>query len=73
MTTLPKLDSDAIRNEASYIGARMREPSTYTGLAVLLGLAGLHLTPDVGKALVELLMAAGALIGVVLPETGSKQ
>ena len=62
----------AAEHEISYIGARMREPSTYTGLAIVMGLFGAHFAPDLGKALIDVGVAVGALIGVLLPEGGAK-
>lgn len=73
-----KIDAQKIVQEASWLGARLREPSTYAGLSTLAAAAALfHLVPSVGGAdLVKYVtmigMGIGGLIAVVLPEHGSK-
>jgi len=47
---------------------RLKEPSTYAGLAALLGLAGFHLTPDAYQGLVGVVSALAGFAAIVLPE-----
>ena len=62
------IDQAKIKEDVSWIGARLREPSTYAGLAVLLGLLGLHDVPDAVKDISEIGMGLGGLIAIFLPE-----
>ena len=57
-----------VERDVSWIGARLREPSTYAGLAVLLGMLGLHDVPQVVKDISEIGMGLGGLIAIFLPE-----
>ena len=65
-----KFDPARIKHDVSYIGARLREPSTYNGFAILAGLVGYQFDPSLGKALIALGIAIGGLLGVLLPENG---
>jgi hypothetical protein len=50
-----------------YILARLKEPSTWTGLGA--AIAGvLHLTGSASASIVALIVAAGGVIGMILPE-----
>jgi hypothetical protein len=62
------IDRAKIKEDVSWIGARLREPSTYAGLAVLLGLLGLHDVPEAVKYISEVGMGLGGLIAIFLPE-----
>ena len=66
----PALDTAKVEQDVSWIGARLREKSTYAGLLVLLGLVAPHLTDP--SALVSALsmigMGVGGLIAIILPE-----
>jgi hypothetical protein len=74
--TFPSIDKGQVVHEVSYIGARMREPSTYNALAILSGviggIVGFSIDPTVGKAIAGVGMSVGALIGAALPEGGAK-
>lgn len=48
--------------------ARLREPSTYAGLGVLLGLFGVNLVPEAMQSIVSLGTGAAGLAAVVLAE-----
>ncbi len=50
--------------------ARMREPSTYAGLAVLLGLFGVQMAPETMTAVVQTVSGAAALAAIALGERG---
>lgn len=67
------IDKATVDKDVSWIGARLREKSTYAGLVVLIGLAFPHVTNAAGyaDALSMIGMGAGALIAIVLPEKGS--
>jgi hypothetical protein len=53
-----------------YLLARAREPSSYAGLATLLGMAGVSIAPAEWQAIVGVLTAVASLIAIVLPEFG---
>lgn len=55
----------------SYLLARAKEPSSYAGLASLLGMAGITIAPNEWQAIVGVLTAIAGLLAVVLPELGS--
>jgi len=63
------MDKDQITRDVSWIGARMREPSSYAGLAVLLG-AVLHVSGagDLAASLTSIGIGIGGLIAFFLPE-----
>ncbi len=46
----------------------MKEPSTYAGLSVLLGLAGVHLAPEQTSAIVAAATAVAGAVAVFVPE-----
>lgn len=52
----------------AYLRNRMREPSTWRGLVMLLAAAGVPLAPDVAETIISLGMAAAGLIGVATPD-----
>lgn len=54
----------------SYLLARAKEPSSYAGLATLLGIAGVSVAPDEWQAIVGVLTAGASLLAIVLPEFG---
>ena len=56
-----------------YFLARAKEPSSYAGLAILLGMAGVSIAPAEWQAIVGVLTAIASLIAVVLPELGGGQ
>jgi hypothetical protein len=56
-----------------YFLARAKEPSSYAGLAILLGMAGVSVAPAEWQAIVGVLTAVASLIAVVLPELGGGQ
>ena len=79
----PAIDKAAVAKEVSYIGARLREKSTYGGLAFAIGLAAptlAHYLPQFGnpgtvaavaEAIQYLGLGLGMFIGIFLPEKGS--
>ena len=72
----PAIDQQKVEAEISWLGARLREPSTYAGLSSLAAVAALfHLIPDgSGANLVKYItmigMGVGGLIAILLPEAG---
>lgn len=52
----------------SYIVARMKEPSSYAGLSVLLGLFGAHIAPEQSSAIVTLGTAIAGALAVFVPQ-----
>ncbi len=71
------LDEQEVEQGVSWLGARLREPSTYAGLGAIAGAAAFfHLIPngnstDVVKYVTTIGMALGGLIAVLLPESKS--
>jgi|ERR1700729_487989 len=65
------LPSILVTKNISYIGARMREPSTYNALAILLAVAGVNVGSPLWAAVAGVGTAVGALLGVLLPEGGA--
>ena len=66
-----------VEQDVGYIGARLREKSTYAGLAAMLGfgiaLTKGHIDPTaLAGALESLGIGIGALIAIFVPENGSK-
>lgn len=47
---------------------RLKEPSTYAGVGVILGLVGIHLAPEKLTAIIGFATAGAALLAVFLPE-----
>lgn len=64
----PKIDKQEIEQEVSWLGARLREPSTYAGLGILL--AALHFgdVSDWVSAISSIGIGIGGIIAIVLPE-----
>lgn len=56
----------------AYIVARLKEPSTYAGLAALGGALGLKFTSDQYQALVQVLVAVSGLLAVLVPDVNGK-
>ena len=52
----------------SYILSRMSEPSTWAGLAVLLGALGIHLAPEVMAPIVQTLTGLAGVAAIVVKE-----
>ncbi len=73
-----KFDPPQIEQDASWLGARLKEPSTYAGLGVLLTLA-FHVANagELAMNVQTIGMAVGsiilAVVAIVAPERGSKR
>lgn len=52
----------------TYLIDRMREPSTWRGLTLLLTAIGVPLAPGVADAVIALGLAVAGLIGAVVPD-----
>jgi hypothetical protein len=50
--------------------ARLREPSTQAGFAVLLGMVGIKIAPEAWAAGIEVASVLAAFAAVVMPERG---
>lgn len=62
------MDRNQVRRDLSWIGARLREPSTYAGLAAVL--SGLfHFANSAGwaAAIMSIGIGVGGIIAIVLP------
>ncbi len=52
----------------AYIVNRLKEPSTYAGLAALLGVVGVKMAPESLQAIVTVLTALAGAIAVLVPD-----
>jgi hypothetical protein len=52
----------------AYIVSRLKEPSTYAGLATLLGIVGVNLAPEALQSIIAVLTAAAGLVAVLVPD-----
>ena len=51
-----------------YILARIKEPSTWRGIILLLTAAGLPIAPELADAIISVGLAVAGLIGVATPD-----
>jgi hypothetical protein len=51
-----------------FVLSRLKEPSTYAGLSVLLSLAGVNLAPEQATAIVTAATALAGAVAVFVPE-----
>lgn len=49
---------------------RLKEPSTYAGLGILLGLVGVQIAPETWALTVQAVTSVFALLAVILKEDG---
>lgn len=49
---------------------RLKEPSTWAGLSVLLGLFGVHFAPEVMTTIIQVLTGVAALAAIFMKEKG---
>ncbi len=63
------MDKTELQRDVSWLGARMREPSSYAGLAVVLG-AVLHLANANAwvAAVASIGIGVGGIIAIMVPE-----
>lgn len=63
------MDKSVVKKDVSYVGARLREPSTYIGLGVLLA-GALHLpnATEWATVIMDGGLALGGVIGICLSE-----
>lgn len=52
----------------AYIVNRLKEPSTYAGLAVLLGIVGVKLAPEALQSIIGVLTAVAGAVAVLVPD-----
>ena len=55
-------------NLLAFLLARLKEPSSYAGLGAVLATLGIHVDDASLQAAIQLLIAAGGLAAVLLPE-----
>jgi hypothetical protein len=65
----PKFDKQRLEKDISWLGARLREPSTYAGLAVLLAAAHIADASTWTNALTSIGVGIGGVIAIMLPES----
>ncbi len=51
-----------------WLGARLKEPSSYAGLGIILMAMHLSIPPDVVKSITYIGMGVGGILAVVFPE-----
>jgi hypothetical protein len=64
----PTFDKARAERDLSWIGARLKEPSTYAGLAAVLAVFHLSTDPGLVHSLTMIGMGIGGVISFVLPE-----
>lgn len=52
----------------AYLVARLKEPSTYAGLAVLLGMFGVKLAPEALTSIITVVSAIAGALAVLVPD-----
>lgn len=62
------MDKNLVTKDISWLGARLREPSTYAGLSAVLAAVGLNLDPGVAHSLAMVGTGIGGLIAFFIPE-----
>jgi hypothetical protein len=62
------MDKQEAENQVSWIGARLREPSTYVGLAAILAAIHIADAQTWTNIIMSLGIGIGGLIGMFLPE-----
>ena len=67
-THAAKIDRAELEKDVSWLGARLREPSTYAGLAAVLAVAHLSSDPGLVHSLSMIGMGLGGVIAFFLPE-----
>lgn len=65
--------NDTICRVAAYIGARLKEPSTYPALILALTAGGAVLSAEQREAIMAIGMFAAGLIGAALPDRVGKK
>lgn len=55
-----------------FFAARLKEPTTWGGLIVILTGIGVHLSPEMSNAIISTGVAVGGLLMILLKEAGSK-
>lgn len=48
--------------------ARLKEPSTYAGIAFLLGIIGVNITPEAWGGVLTVAGVVGGVLSIVIPE-----
>lgn len=64
----PAFDKARAEKDISWLGARLREPSTYAGLAAVLAVFHLSTDPGLVHSLAMIGTGIGGVIAFVLPE-----
>jgi hypothetical protein len=67
----PKFDTARAERDISWLGARLREPSTYAGLAAVLAVFHLSSDPGLLHSLSLIGTGIGGVISFVLPESSA--
>ena len=62
------MDKATIRKDVSWLGARLREPSTYAGVAAVAAVLLHNLDPGVIKDITMIGTGLGGVIAIAMPE-----
>ncbi|MBV8753344.1 MAG: hypothetical protein JO328_10860 [Hyphomicrobiales bacterium] len=65
---VPKFTKAELTKDVSWLGARLREPSSWAAVSALLGVLNLSLDPGLMHDLSLIGMGLGGVIAFVLPE-----
>jgi len=50
------------------VADRLKEPSTYAGVAVLAGLFGVHVTPEAYQGVLAVASSVAGIVAIFMPE-----
>ena len=62
------MDKQELEKKTSWLGARMREPSTYAGIGLLLAAFHVADATSWAAAITSIGLGLGGLIAIILPE-----
>ena len=64
--------NDALTKVLSYIMGRLREPSSYPAMILILSAIGMHFSPEQKEAIIMIGLFVAGLIGAILPDRVGK-
>ena len=68
MPDTPKFDAARAKKDVSWIASRLKEPSTWAGIAAGLAALGVNLDPGLVKYVTMIGMGLGGVLAFLLPE-----
>jgi DMSO reductase anchor subunit len=63
-----QIDKAEVKKDASWLAARLKEPSTYAGLAAVAAVFHMGIPPDALTAITQIGTGVGGLLAVFLAE-----